>query len=645
MKKHLITLLVIASMLLYPVAAFAGTEEADVSEDQQTEAVVTEEVSADEAEAEPEATEEAAAEEEAAEVEAVEAEAVEEELAEPEADAAEEAEAVEEAAAEEAAPAEESAEAVKGVAPAEPVKAKKADKATALKTELQDSGEEEPEVKKGWNSDRTIYYDDNGNPTVGLFKASMTDGVGALFYANDKGYVVKTSKLITVYGDKTRYLRSKDSEGHWGFRKVDKSDKNTYTYLIGTSGEGAIAEAPKFYSTSKGKYYVQSNGTVKTDEGIVTVGSKKYYIRSNGKVKVGEGWVRYNGKKYRVESGGVVRTKVGSFKVGSYRYVVKSDGSVATKKGPVKSNNKLYFVKNVKGQLGTYKPYKLKGKIYHVTRNGVIKTGRHTWKDGKLYYSTKKGCLKTKDGMVKQSGERFHVNRGGIVTVNQKFTYNNRSYIATSTGTIKTGLFTWKGTMYFAGNTGALKLKAGIVKVGSFNYYVAAGGVVYVDQRFWSNGSMYIADKEGHLLNGFFTWKGFRHYADAEFKVAANKKFWVDSKLYIASAKGNIHTGFFSWGNTYYIADQQGVVYTKEGVITHSGKRFYNYNGGGLATEKWLQLNGKHYYAGEHAAFYTKGFRYNGVWIKSAEISSDGAVTDEAYQRAMNGGSDTAAEG
>ena len=34
--------------------------------------------------------------------------------------------------------------------------------------------------KNDWNADRTIYYDASGNPTKGLFKAKMSDGVGAM---------------------------------------------------------------------------------------------------------------------------------------------------------------------------------------------------------------------------------------------------------------------------------------------------------------------------------------------------------------------------------------------------------------------------------------------------------------------------------
>jgi len=623
MKKKIITLLVMASMMLYPVAAFAGTEGAEVTDDQQNEAVLTEEA----------AVEEEAAAEEAAEPEeeaAAEEEAVVEEAAEPEEEAAAEEEAV--TAGEPAATAEEDVVVEEATAAEETVVKEKAM-----------AGEDT--VQTGWNSDRTIYYDENGNPTVGLFKAAMKDGVGALFYADSKGKVVKTTGIITVYGNETRFLRSKDAEGHWGFRKVSSSDKNTYVYFIGTSGQGAIAEESKFYETNKGTYFVQSNGTVRMSQGFITVGGKKYYVQSNGKVKTSEGWIRYNNKKYRIEKNGVVRTKEGSFTVGSYRYVIKSDGSVCTKKGPVSANGKLYYVRDTKGHLGVYKSYKLSGKIYHVTKNGVIKVARHKWKNGKLYYSTKKGFLKTKSGIVKLNGERFHVKKGGLVTVNQKFTFNNRSYIADKNGTIKTGLFTWKGTLYYAGTTGILKPKAGIVKVGNYSYYVAAGGVVYVNQKFTSKGSTYIADKEGHLQNGFFTWNGSKYYGDTEFAIAVNKKFWVDGKMYIAGTQGSICKNLFTWGGVYYLADSQGVVNTKEGLISHSGKNFYNRQGGGLYTEKWLLINGKHYYAGEHAAFYTKGFRYNGVWIKSAEISSDGAVAEDAYQRAMAGGSDANAEG
>ena len=148
--------------------------------------------------------------------------------------------------------------------------------------------------KNDWNADRTIYYDASGKPTKGLFKAKMSDGVGALFYAGDDGKVVKKPGKVTVSGNKKRFLRSKDSEGHWGFRQV--YDGTSYSYFVGNNGEGAIAEDPKIYNCSAGKYYVRKNGTIKVVAGFIDIDGKRYYVRKGGLIRTTQGWLKYKNK-------------------------------------------------------------------------------------------------------------------------------------------------------------------------------------------------------------------------------------------------------------------------------------------------------------------------------------------------------------
>lgn len=449
----------------------------------------------------------------------------------------------------------------------------------------------ETPVKNGWNADRSIYYDETGNPVKGLFKAKMSDGVGALFYADDNGKVVKKKGIVSVSGKKVRFLRSEDSEGHFGFRQVSSTDHKTYTYFIGGNGEGAIAEDSKFYTCSSGKYFVQENGTVKMGSGFVDVDGNRYYVTKNGTARTKAGWIKYKGKRYRAGGKGIVHTKVGAFTLNGRRYVCLADGTICTKKGPVKVNGRLYYVKNKKGVLGGYYSYKLDGKTYHVNKKGVIKIGRHKWKNGKYYYSTKKGYLKPSTGMVTEGNSRFYVKKGGLVVVNQKFQREKWSYVAGKDGTLKKGLFKWKGALLYANDKCALKPKAGIVDINGYKYYVAAGGAVYVNQRFWAGGYMYIADASGHLQSGIVWWNGRYYYIKDDFTV-----------------------------------------YTKQGRIYYNQKYYYNKDGGGLVRNDFVKIGNSHYYAGSDAAFVTVPFTYNGVnGTVTVRPASDGSISDKDY--------------
>ena len=207
-----------------------------------------------------------------------------------------------------------------------------------------------------------------------------------------------------------------------------------------------------------------------------------------------------------------------------------------------------------------------------------------------------------------------------------------------------TGLFTWKGTLYYASPTGALKKKAGIVEVDGNSYYVAAGGAVIVDQKFTADGKMYISDEDGKLLKGFFIWGGTRHYADDDYSVYRSKMFTVGNSTYVANSSGNIATGVYKWGSAYYYADSTGVIDKTARMITYGGSYYYNNVGGGLSVDTWVNTGGRHYYAGTNAKFRT----YNNLkkhWFhvknsagENVKIHPDarGVISDEEYNKARS---------
>ncbi len=556
MKKKLLSILLAASMLLIPATAFAeeGQPAADTTGNTAAEAVQADPAPAqatDNTQADPAAAQAA----ENAQTDPAAVPAAENAQTDPT-----------------AAPAAENAQTDPAAAPA-------ADTA-------------QDEWKEGWNKERTQYKNENGEIVKGLFKAMQSNSIGALFYADKDGYVVKTPGLITVNYPDVRYLRISDAEGSTGFAKVGDTDSNSYTYLIGEKGEGAIVEKPTTFKTSKGTVIVQENGTVLTKQGFVDVDGVRRYVTTKGYMKTKAGWVRLNGKKYRVSSKGIVRTKVGAFTVDGVRYVIpnsSNDGALAATRGVYKAKDWLYFVKNTKGQLGKNLAYKIGSKVYHVNSNGTVKVGKHKWKDGKYYFSTQKGYLRTKAGLMTRNGKRFLVRKGGQVVVSQKVKYKGNFYIANKYGTIKTGLFKWKGDLYYASDKGVLKSKAGIIQYQGNDYFVWGGGVVAVSKMFYWGGKLYAADENGHLL-----------------------------------------TGLFRKGNSYYFADADHSVRTSEGVLTNNGSYYYNKKGGGLARNQWVEYGGKHYYAGDNAAFRTGTFTISGVTFHA---SNTGVISDEEYKK------------
>lgn len=192
-----------------------------------------------------------------------------------------------------------------------------------------------------WNSDRTQYFDENGNPVKGLFKAPRKDGGMGLFFANANGIVEKKETLYTAPSGKGFVHRS-NSEGEWW----DPVSSGVYSYLVAkhSDGEyyvhwqrGAVAAAGKYY-------YVQENGTVRTARGVQATGVDKYYIQDGGVIQTSSGIVtNTDGKKYYVQpnTNGKIRTTAGIFKYKNRSWYSEAGGAVREKQGVFKAANNV----------------------------------------------------------------------------------------------------------------------------------------------------------------------------------------------------------------------------------------------------------------------------------------------------------------
>lgn len=455
-------------------------------------------------------------------------------------------------------------------------------------------GAKEEEWTAGWNADRTQYkYEDGekkGTIATGLFKALQPDKVGALYYADDNGMVRKYASIITVPGNKTRFRRTENQAGSIGFREVPASDTNAYTYYITSAGNGEfiVDEKSGIIDCNGGKYFVQNDGTVQTTAGFIDANGARYFVQPGGPIRTAAGWIDFNGKRYLAGNGGVLNMTVGLINYGGDLYVLQADHSVCTNIGIARVGANLYYVSNSSGVLARNRSIKVGKKTCHVQANGIVAVGSHKWKK-KWYYSTADGYLKTKAGIVKYNGKRFYVKKGGKVQVNKKFKYKKKTYVAGKDGAFKTGVFKWKGAMYYASKKGVVRTKAGMVTYKNYSYYVRSGGKIYKNTQFKAGGKTYLADSKGHLVSGIYKWKGKYYYADASYAVRRTA-----------------------------------------GIIKVKGKYYYNKKGGGLAKNKFVKYNDAYYYAGSDAVIKTSTFTYKGITITP---SSSGVVSEDDYYR------------
>lgn len=501
----------------------------------------------------------------------------------------------------------------------------------------------------------------NGQKATGVFKAKRfkTGEIEAegtsLFYATQAGVVEKKEQLVSGKD----YIHEKNSEGE-AWRKSSGS----YTYLV-TLHEGYkngyfVYWQEGLKSVGGNIYYVQSNGTVRTDAGVLTYGGAKYYIQqggaiqtiggwvtdtdgtryylpaesaSSGKLRIDEGLFQADGKTWYSAAGGAVRTTGGLFSYNGSQYYANDDGSVNTAAGFITVNGKKYLCEN----------------------GGAIRSAAGVVSFGvSLYLALDDGSICTTPGFITAGGRLYYVgSASGELFANKAFKLGSKKYHALADGSVAVGVHKWGKNYYYSKGSGAIRTKKGIVSWAGNRYYVKKGGKITTKKKFKYKGKTYIAGSDGAFRKGIFTWKknlyyasskgvlrtkaglftynGIKYYSRKGGKLYRNKLFTAGKKKYLAQSDGSIRIGYFVWKNKFYLTDSKGAVFTKEGMYTYSGKLYYVKKGGPLAVNQFVKDNGNYYYTGSTGAVLKTPFKYNGLTI--TPNSHTGVVSPEDYYR------------
>ena len=405
---------------------------------------------------------------------------------------------------------------------------------------------------------------------------------GKQYYLQPNGTIQTTAGIITVNSVKYFVQNGGAIQTTVGWANVG----NTRYYVEDNTGR--IRTAAGTFPFAGKTWFTDANGVVRTTAGLVPYGSTQYYAQGDGSILTTAGFITVNGKKYLVQNGGAISKTAGKISYGGKYYVANADGSINTRAGFASASGKVYYVTGASGVLAVNKSMKIKKKTYHIMPDATVATGVHKWAK-KLYYSDSTGALSTKKMVVKTNGKYYHVNKGGKVTINKKVKYKKKSYIASKNGVIYTGLFKWKGNLYFANNKAVLRTSKGL-----FTY----------------DGKKYCTRKGGKI------------YRNTTFKVGGNK--------YSSDSNGVIKIGFYKSNGKYYLTNSKGVVITKEGIYQYNKKYYYISSGGVIPASKFVTFRDKHYYAGSDGALMTKKFKYKGITIRP---SSKGEISLEDYYK------------
>ena len=124
--------------------------------------------------------------------------------------------------------------------------------------------------------------------------------------------------------------------------------------------------------------------------------------------------------------------------------------------------------------------------------------GPTIFKKGKYYYyKDAGGKIRKKAGFVTVEGKKYYVKKGGKIKTNAIFKVKKKSYCADKYGVINTGLFKWKGDLYYSEPSGVLRSTEGFVTWDDYSYFVQKSGKVVVNAGFSYKNIPYGADADG----------------------------------------------------------------------------------------------------------------------------------------------------
>ena len=121
----------------------------------------------------------------------------------------------------------------------------------------------------------------------------------------------------------------------------------------------------------------------------------------------------------------------------------------------------------------------------------IIKKGKY------YYYKYSNGKIRKKAGFVTVNGKKYYVKKGGKIRTSKTFKVKKKYYRANKYGVIKTGVYKWKGYLYYSSASGVLRKKEGFVTWKGNRYFVKKGGKIVTNAGFAVKNIPYAADEAG----------------------------------------------------------------------------------------------------------------------------------------------------
>ena len=337
--------------------------------------------------------------------------------------------------------------------------------------------------------------------------------------------------------------------------------------------------------------------------------SGKWYFYKDG-VKA-TGWQEWDGKRYYLNSDGTMK---------SNEWMIDADGSIyyfrswggAYKSCNVVINGRNYTFGADSKMQGSQ--WIVKGGNWYLAKDGKLATGWQEWQ-GSKYYLNSDGTMRSNEWRLDDSGKIRYLCGWGGAYKNRSAKINGRSYTfnsnadvtntqwiamngtwkLTKDGRIATGWQTWENNLYYLNNDGSMKANEAFTDGGKLYFFRSWGGA-YKNCWYTSNGKKYyLHDNSAAYQNEWLNADGKWYYFQSDSTMATNT--WIDN---------------------YYV-DASGVwIPNKEKPtdkwITSGNRKWYRHADGSYTKNDWELINGKYYRFDEEGWMVTGWKKINGIW-------------------------------
>lgn len=337
--------------------------------------------------------------------------------------------------------------------------------------------------------------------------------------------------------------------------------------------------------------------------------SGKWYFYKDG-VKT-TGWQEWDGKRYYLNTDGTMKSNEWMIDADGSIYYFRSWGGAYKNCNAVINGRSYTFGADSKIQGSQWI---VKGGKWYLAKDGKIATGWQEWQ-GSKYYLNSDGTMRSNEWRLDDSGKIRYLCSWGGAYKNRSANINGRSYTFNSNadvtntqwitmdgtwklakdGQIATGWQTWENNLYYLNIDGSMKANEAFTDGGKLYFFRSWGGA-YKNCWYTSNGKKYyLHDNSAAYQNEWLNADGKWYYFQSDSTMATNT--WIDN---------------------YYV-DASGVwIPNKEKPtdkwITSGNRKWYRHADGSYTKNDWELINGKYYRFDEEGWMVTGWKKINNIW-------------------------------